>query len=104
MHDFKSGHVHEPICVPRSGTIRAVAPPRRFRRYEFGKQPCARFWSARIARFRGAPAVASWKRGALLDVGLNDDAKISSVSLIPVVLEDGLPRFEMVETNRFGSR
>ena len=54
--------------------------------------------------FDGAPTVASWNRGALLDVGLNDDAKISSVSLIPVVLEDGLPRFEMVETNRFGSR
>jgi hypothetical protein len=29
---------------------------------------------------------------------------ISSVSLIPVVLEDGLPRVEITESNRFGSR
>jgi Bacterial capsule synthesis protein PGA_cap len=54
--------------------------------------------------FDGAPAVASWNRGALLEVGLNEGAKISSVSLIPVVLEDGLPRVEVTERNRFGSR
>ena len=54
--------------------------------------------------FDGAPTVASWNRGALLEVGLNEDAKISSVSLIPVVLEDGLPRLEGTESNRFGSR
>jgi poly-gamma-glutamate synthesis protein (capsule biosynthesis protein) len=54
--------------------------------------------------FDGAPTIASWNRGALLDVGLNEDAKISSVSLIPVVLEDGLPRLEVSESNRFGSR
>ena len=54
--------------------------------------------------FDGAPTVASWNRGALLEVGLSDDAKISSVSLIPVVLEDGLPRLEVIETNRLGSR
>ena len=54
--------------------------------------------------FDGAPTVASWNRGALLEVGLNDGAKISSVSLIPVVLEDGLPRVEITESNRFGSR
>ena len=54
--------------------------------------------------FDGAPTVASWNRGALLEVGLNKDAKISSVSLIPVVLEDGLPRVEVTESNRFGSR
>ena len=54
--------------------------------------------------FDGAPTVAAWNRGALLEVGLNDDAKISSVSLIPVILEDGLPRVEGTETNRFGSR
>ena len=41
---------------------------------------------------------------ALLEVGLNEGAKISSVSLIPVVLEDGLPRVEITESNRFGSR
>jgi poly-gamma-glutamate capsule biosynthesis protein CapA/YwtB (metallophosphatase superfamily) len=41
--------------------------------------------------FDGAPSVQSWNRGALLEVGLNDNAKISSVSLIPVVLKDGFP-------------
>jgi Putative enzyme of poly-gamma-glutamate biosynthesis (capsule formation) len=54
--------------------------------------------------FDGAPTVVSWNRGALLEVGLNEDAKISSVSLIPVVLEEGLPRVEVTERNRFGSR
>jgi Bacterial capsule synthesis protein PGA_cap len=54
--------------------------------------------------FDGAPSVASWNRGALLEVGLNEDAKISAVSLIPVTLEDGLPRLEVSEGNRFGSR
>jgi poly-gamma-glutamate synthesis protein (capsule biosynthesis protein) len=54
--------------------------------------------------FDGAPTVASWNRGALLEVGLNEGAKISSMSLIPVVLEDGLPRVEITESNRFGSR
>ena len=54
--------------------------------------------------FDGAPTVASWNRGALLEVGLTEGAKISSVSLIPVVLEEGLPRTEVTESNRFGSR
>jgi hypothetical protein len=54
--------------------------------------------------FDGAPTVASWNRGALLEVGLNEGARISSVSLIPVILEDGLPRVEVTESNRFGSR
>ena len=45
--------------------------------------------------FDGAPMVASWNRGALLEVGLNEGAKISSVSLIPVALEDG---FSWVDT------
>ena len=54
--------------------------------------------------FDGAPTVASWNRGALLEVGLNEGAKISSVSLIPIVLEDGLPRMEVTQSNRFGSR
>ena len=54
--------------------------------------------------FDGAPTVASWNRGALLEVGLNEGAKISSVSLIPVILEDGLPRMGVTESNRFGSR
>ena len=54
--------------------------------------------------FDGAPTVASWNRGALLQVGLNDDAKISSVSLIPIALEDGLPQPNVFQDNRFGSR
>jgi poly-gamma-glutamate synthesis protein (capsule biosynthesis protein) len=54
--------------------------------------------------FDGAPTVASWNRGALLEVGLNENAKISSASLIPVILEDGFPRVEVTEGNRFGSR
>ena len=47
---------------------------------------------------------ASWNRGALFEVGLDDAAKISSVSLVPVVLEDGFPRVEATQGNRFGSR
>ena len=54
--------------------------------------------------FDGAPTIASWNRGALLEVGLNETAKISSVSLIPVILEDGLPRVEDNQRNRFGRR
>jgi hypothetical protein len=54
--------------------------------------------------FDGAPTVASWNRGALLDVGLDKDAKISSVSLIPVFLKDGFPHLEVTGGNRLGSR
>jgi Bacterial capsule synthesis protein PGA_cap len=54
--------------------------------------------------FDGAPTVASWNHGALLEVGLNDDAKISSASLIPIVLEDGLPQLNVFQDNRLGSR
>jgi poly-gamma-glutamate capsule biosynthesis protein CapA/YwtB (metallophosphatase superfamily) len=54
--------------------------------------------------FDGARTVASWNHGALLEVGLNEVAKISSVSLIPVVLEEGLPRAEITEASCFGSR
>jgi poly-gamma-glutamate synthesis protein (capsule biosynthesis protein) len=54
--------------------------------------------------FDGAPTVASWNRGALLEIGLNEGAKISSISLVPVILEDGLPRAEVTESNRFGRR
>jgi capsule synthesis protein PGA_cap len=49
--------------------------------------------------FDGAPTVASWNRGALLEVGLNEDAKISSVSLIPVILEDGFPRVSIARAS-----
>jgi len=54
--------------------------------------------------FDGAPTVASWNRGALLKVGLNEDAKISSASLIAVILQDGLPQMDVTESHRFGSR
>src|SRR5437667_11417046 len=54
--------------------------------------------------FDGAPTVASWNRGTLLEVRLNESATIASVSLVRVVLEDGLPRMEVTESNRFGSR
>jgi poly-gamma-glutamate capsule biosynthesis protein CapA/YwtB (metallophosphatase superfamily) len=54
--------------------------------------------------FDGAPTVASWNRGALLEVGLNENAKISSVSLISVLLKDCLPHLEATESNRLGSR
>jgi poly-gamma-glutamate synthesis protein (capsule biosynthesis protein) len=54
--------------------------------------------------FDGAPTVASWNRGALLKIGLNEDAKISSASLIAVTLQDGLPQMDVTESDRFGSR
>ena len=44
--------------------------------------------------FDGALTVTSWNHGALLEVGLNKDAKISSTTLIPIVLEDGFPRVD----------
>ena len=50
--------------------------------------------------FDGAPTVASWNRGALLEVGLNEAAKILSVSFIPVVLEDGPPRVDATPERR----
>ena len=42
--------------------------------------------------FDGAPTVVSWNRGALLQVGLSKTHRISGAKLIPVVLEDGLPK------------
>jgi len=74
------------FCVPRFLSRRPIA-------YSLGNLV-----------FDCAPTVGSWNRCALIDVGLNEGAKISSVSLIPVILEDGLPRVEVTETNRFGSR
>ena len=44
--------------------------------------------------FDGAPTVESWNRGALLQIGLNENARASSVCLIPIVLEDGFPRVD----------
>src|SRR5438094_2430436 len=54
--------------------------------------------------FDGAPTVASWNRGALLKVGLNEDEKISSASLIAVTLQDGLPQLDVTDSDRFSSR
>src|SRR5206468_4379119 len=45
--------------------------------------------------FDGAPTVASWNRGALLEIGLNENAESSSARLIPIVLEDGFPRMDL---------
>src|SRR5882724_7117559 len=45
--------------------------------------------------FDGAPSIASWNHGALLEIGLNENAKVSSASLIPLVLETGLPRMDL---------
>jgi hypothetical protein len=42
--------------------------------------------------FDGASTVRSWNRGALLQVGLDENAQASSARLIPIVLEDGFPR------------
>jgi hypothetical protein len=44
--------------------------------------------------FDGAPSITSWNRGALLEIGLNENAKVSSASLIPLILEAGLPRMD----------
>ena len=44
--------------------------------------------------FDGAPSIASWNHGALLEIGLNENMKVSSASLIPVILEAGLPRMD----------
>ena len=44
--------------------------------------------------FDGAPSIASWNHGALLEIGLNENGKVASASLIPVILEAGLPRMD----------
>jgi poly-gamma-glutamate capsule biosynthesis protein CapA/YwtB (metallophosphatase superfamily) len=44
--------------------------------------------------FDGAPTVASWNHGALLEVTLDENAKVASASLIPLILEAGLPRMD----------
>src|SRR5207248_9053843 len=41
--------------------------------------------------FDGAPTVEPWKRGALLEIGLTENAESSSARLIPICLEDGFP-------------
>ena len=41
--------------------------------------------------FDGAPSIKSWNRGALLEIGLDENAKASLARLVPIVLKDGLP-------------
>src|SRR5438093_2418164 len=54
--------------------------------------------------FDGAPTVASWNRGALLEIGLNENMKVSSASLVPLILETGLPRMDLAaDKTDFGS-
>ena len=45
--------------------------------------------------FDGAPSIASWNHSALLEIGLNENMKVSSASLIPLILETGLPRMDL---------
>jgi poly-gamma-glutamate capsule biosynthesis protein CapA/YwtB (metallophosphatase superfamily) len=52
--------------------------------------------------FDGAPSVQSWNRGALLKIGISENAKISSATLLPIILEEGLPRID-VFAERSGS-
>ena len=54
--------------------------------------------------FDGAPTIDSWNHGALLEIGLDENAQASSISLIPLVLEDGLPRMDAGAGNSLSSR
>jgi len=55
--------------------------------------------------FDGAPTVASWNHGALLEVRLSAGAKITATRLVPIVLEDGLPKIVMSpEKDSFASQ
>src|SRR5213594_2347831 len=49
--------------------------------------------------FDGAPTIASWNHSALLKVTLDDNGKVSSISSVPLVIEDGLPRVDMASVN-----
>jgi poly-gamma-glutamate synthesis protein (capsule biosynthesis protein) len=55
--------------------------------------------------FDGAPTVKSWNRGALLQIGLDENAQALSSCLIPIVLEGGFPRVDAPFTEKtFSSR
>jgi Bacterial capsule synthesis protein PGA_cap len=55
--------------------------------------------------FDGAPTVKSWNRGALLQIGLDENAQASSACLIPIVLEGGFPRVDVpLAEKTFSSR
>ena len=46
--------------------------------------------------FDGAPSIKSWNRGALLEIGLDENAKASLARLVPIVLKDGLPCMDVM--------
>jgi poly-gamma-glutamate capsule biosynthesis protein CapA/YwtB (metallophosphatase superfamily) len=46
--------------------------------------------------FDGAPSIESWNRGALLEIALNENAKVSSARLVPIALKDGLPHMDAI--------
>lgn len=55
--------------------------------------------------FDGAPTVKSWNRGALLQIGLDENTQASSACLIPIALEGGFPRADLPLTEKtFSSR
>jgi poly-gamma-glutamate synthesis protein (capsule biosynthesis protein) len=54
--------------------------------------------------FDGAPTVDSWNRGALLEIGLTENAQASSARLIPIVLEDGFPQVDVSPEQKIFSR
>ena len=41
--------------------------------------------------FDGAQTLTSWNHGALLEIGLSDEARMTSTGLVPIVLKEGLP-------------
>jgi poly-gamma-glutamate capsule biosynthesis protein CapA/YwtB (metallophosphatase superfamily) len=49
--------------------------------------------------FDGAPSVASWNHSALLEVSLDENGKASSARLIPLVIQDGLPRMNVTSAS-----
>jgi poly-gamma-glutamate synthesis protein (capsule biosynthesis protein) len=49
--------------------------------------------------FDGAPTIASWNYSALLKVTLDENGKASSISSVPLVIEDGLPRVDMASVS-----
>jgi Bacterial capsule synthesis protein PGA_cap len=53
--------------------------------------------------FDGAPTVASWNHGALLELGLSETGEVFSVRTIPIALQDGLPGLSPDEERAPGS-
>jgi poly-gamma-glutamate capsule biosynthesis protein CapA/YwtB (metallophosphatase superfamily) len=53
--------------------------------------------------FDGAPSVVSWNRGALLEIGLNENAQVAAACLVPLLLEGGFPRVDKSERTSLAS-